>query len=99
MASELVAQLSGLITEHQTMKKQHDRSWYRVITITIAIGFIAMAVLSKSSESPWQMFACCLLLGTAATLVGALAGFVFGIPKTVASGKGSDTPESGYIGN
>src|SRR3954466_15129519 len=99
MASELVAQLMKSVENHREMKQKHDKSWYLVIGIAMVVGLIAMAVLSKSSTSSWQMFACCLLLGTAATLVGALAGFTFGIPKTVTSSAGSDKPKSVYTGN
>jgi hypothetical protein len=61
-------------------RRAHDRSWYQAVGGAMGSGILAMAILSQNR----QMFAYALFIAIAATLVGAFAGFIFGIPKTVA---------------
>jgi hypothetical protein len=79
----------------QEKRRAHDRSWYQAVGGAMAGGIIGMAILSESR----QMFAYALLIAIAATLVGAFAGFVFGIPKTVVFKDGARTENNTYTNN
>jgi hypothetical protein len=93
LVTEYALRLGEFLKENRRKKEQHDKSWYLVIAVAMAVGVLAMIILS----STLQMFACALLIGTAATLVGAFAGFVFGIPKTVSSSAGNDATQNAAL--
>jgi hypothetical protein len=67
-------------------KDADDTAWFRAVIGAMIFGFISIFVYSWTQKSWSQVLACALLIGLAAALVGALLGFVFGVPKTVAKG-------------
>jgi hypothetical protein len=93
VAKENAVGLVEFMKESRLKREQHDRSWYLVIAIAMAVGLLGMVILS----STLQKFACALLIGTAATLVGAFVGFVFGIPKTVSSSAVNDATQNAAL--
>ena len=56
--------------------------WVGTFMAVIAAEFIGMGLYAVT-EASIRIFACELLLGVAAGVVGGLLGFIFGIPKTV----------------
>jgi len=63
-------------------KDADDTTWFHAVFGAMCIGLIGIFV-SSWAEKSWEIFACSLFIGLASTLVGALLGFVFGVPKTV----------------
>ncbi|HVR97577.1 MAG TPA: hypothetical protein VMW27_13245 [Thermoanaerobaculia bacterium] len=68
-------------------KDADDTAWFRAVIGAMGFGLISIITYSWTQESWSQVLACALLIGLAAALVGALLGFVFGVPKTVARGE------------
>jgi uncharacterized membrane protein len=58
-----------------------DSPWFYAVSAAMVTGIVGTAIYSFAEKS-WSVFACAVLVGLAASSVGALAGFVFGIPKT-----------------
>lgn len=65
-------------------------SWVGALTLVMILGILALALyawtvpaLPEPKATGWSIFACGSLLALAATLVGGLIGFTFGIPKAV----------------
>ena len=75
----------------------HDRAnyrpWFYTISVAAAAGFSGIVIYSWAEKS-WSVFACAHLVGLAASQVGGLAGFIFGIPKTIAT-QGTTTEHQG----
>lgn len=46
-----------------------------------AIGVVGLAMFGLASENPAKVFALGILVGSAAALIGALLGFLFGLPR------------------
>jgi hypothetical protein len=84
--SEWINYLNTRRASGKAKRQAHDRSWYQAIGGAMLCGIIAMVIFATSLK----MFACAFLIGIAATLVGAFAGFVFGIPKSITSQNGTN---------
>src|SRR2546430_8895452 len=71
-----------------------DASWFHAVSAAMSIGTVGIVVYSWAEKS-WLVLSCALLVALAATLVGALAGFVFGIPRetTVPAATGAGLQE------
>lgn len=81
-------------------KDADDTTWFRAVSGAMAVGFLSIVLYSWTQKSWSRVLACALLIGLAAALVGALLGFVFGVPKTVA--RAAKAPGDGatpYEGN
>jgi hypothetical protein len=61
-----------------------DTTWFHGVSWALTISLAGIGLYSWAERS-WSVFSLALLMGLAAALVGALAGFVFGVPKTVAA--------------
>lgn len=57
--------------------------WLGAVILVALSGILAMAVYAAGQKNSWTVFACAALISLAAFVVGALLGFIFGIPKTV----------------
>src|SRR4051812_27802494 len=82
-------------------KDADDTTWFHMVFGAMGVGAVGIIIYSWA-EASWKVFACALFISLAAALVGALAGFVFGIPKTVATGTPAATSAgtaSPYQGN
>jgi hypothetical protein len=77
---------------------RQDFGWIRTFLAVVAAEFVGM-ILYAVTERSIQTFACELLLGLAAGLVGGLLGFIFGIPKTVTPAASASTALVEYQGN
>ena len=73
-------------TRQDPRKDADDTTWFRAVSAAMGVGLLSILIYSWTQESWSQVLACALLIGLAAALVGALLGFVFGVPKTVARG-------------
>lgn len=58
------------------------KAWYWAVGTAMLLGILGIVFLAFSR---FEIYACALLIALAACLVGAFAGFLFGIPKTVTS--------------
>lgn len=65
-----------------------DLPWFQAVALAMFLEFLGVIAYAWAEWS-WLVFACGILVGLAAVLVGALAGFIFGIPKHVATAGGS----------
>jgi hypothetical protein len=83
-----------------------DIPWVDTISGAMGFGFIGIVIYAwaQPKGSSFLIFACLLLVAIASTVAGGLAGFIFGIPKTVANAAtatatGGATAKSEYTGN
>jgi amino acid transporter len=74
-----------------------DTTWFHTLSAAMGIGLLAILIYAGAERS-WRVFGCAVLLALAAALVGAFAGFIFGIPKTVEGGASAATTAA-YQGN
>lgn len=76
----------------------HRTSWFHAVSWAMGIGFTGILIYSWAEKS-WMVLACAVFVALAAALVGALGGFLFGIPKTMtappAPGAGAPTEYEG----
>lgn len=82
---------------------EEDIPWVNTIVIGMLAGVLGILVYSWAERS-WIVLACSLLVAVAAVIAGALVGFIFGIPKSIATAtssaaSGTATATSEYQGN
>jgi hypothetical protein len=77
-------------------KQKRDNTWFLAVGLAMTVGLIAI-ILYAVEERSSRVFAVELLVSLAATMVGAMGGFVFGVPKSVATSQ--PTPGTEYQGN
>lgn len=75
-----------------------DTTWFHAVGWAMGIGLAGIGIYSWAQRS-WTVFSLALLIGLAASLVGALTGFLFGVPKTVATGGAGAAAGSDYQSN
>lgn len=87
-----------------TSHRNHDDiPWVNTIVIGMSAGIVAALIYSWDERS-WTVLACSLIIAVAAAIVGALIGFIFGIPKSTATAssstvEGTVTAKAEYQGN
>jgi hypothetical protein len=87
-----------------TSNREHDDiPWVNTIVIGMLAGLVGILIYAWAEKS-WTVLACTLIVAVASVIAGALTGFIFGIPKTVATASsstasGTATATSEYQGN
>lgn len=64
----------------EQLRRVHDLAWTRILLISIFLGLFCVVVNGIGSQSA---FAVGLLLSAASLAVGGLAGFLFGVPRSL----------------
>ena len=64
----------------ETLRRPHDVAWMRLILIAIFLGLFCLIVNGFGSLSSFTVG---LLLAAASLSVGGLAGFLFGVPRSL----------------
>lgn len=64
--------------------------WSNPLLITIGVGVAALGLHAIGAPNPTERIAACLLIGGSAATVGALLGFLFGIPRVMDNHAGQD---------
>src|SRR5690349_20408896 len=72
-------------------RRAHDVSWTRLLLLAIFLGLFCVAVNGIGSRTA---FAVGLLLAAACLAVGGLAGFLFGVPRSLQGAYAVDAAEA-----
>jgi len=70
-------------------RSDQEIPWVNAILIAMGAGILGIAIYAWAERS-WMVFGCSLLIALAAALGGAMAGFIFGIPKSVTTAQTSN---------
>jgi hypothetical protein len=68
-----------------------DLPWSIVFSIVLAIGVVVILIYTASDAHPLNMSAIALFIAGAASALGVLIGFLFGIPRTLQQGQSNAT--------
>lgn len=83
------------LNDEQTARRRRDRRRARLLAfgLFLALGLAGEAIYAWTSADSLTVFSLALLTGAAAFLTGGLLGFLFGIPRTLASDTAPRTPD------